>query len=185
MEQGKDKRAMFVYGRFNPPTKGHEMMIQKMINSCPTNKCTPFIVMTKTQNKNKNPLSPNQKSNIMKKMFPNVDVIISSNPLQIVAKLRNAQYDPIAMMLGGNRINNFSWVKNVNKVSAGERNANNPISATLARAGARSGNITQFRKFMSNKLTNENLIGIMGQTKRARSRSPTRSTRTRTRRTGL
>lgn len=47
------KKAIFVYGRFNPPTRGHKAMIDKLIANAKKMGADPYVVVTHTQNKRK------------------------------------------------------------------------------------------------------------------------------------
>ena len=55
-----------VFGRFNPPTIGHKLVLDKA-SSLPGD----YVVYpSRSNDPQKNPLEPAEKSEIMKKMFP-------------------------------------------------------------------------------------------------------------------
>ena len=60
------KSVAFTFGRFNPPTIGHEKLINKVAGASSAFK----IFLSRSEDTKKNPLSPRQKLSIMKKMFP-------------------------------------------------------------------------------------------------------------------
>jgi len=150
------KKAIFVYGRFNPPTRGHKAMINKLLTNAKKMKADPFIVVTHTQNKKKNPLTPDEKRAIIEKLYPGVPVLATSkaqpSPTYIVNKLKKNNYTNISMMVGSNRLNSFGWV-GIPVRSGGMRdpNANNVsgFSATKAREAAVKGNLNTFKKIVN------------------------------------
>jgi hypothetical protein len=163
-----NKKALFTYGRMNPPTVGHKALVKRLINNAKTQGADPFIVVTHTQNKKKNPLTQAEKIEILEKMFPGVPILGTSkaepNPRYIVNKLKNMGYTNIQMMVGSNRVNNFGFV-GVPVVSGGQRdpNANNTTgaSATKAREAARAKNFQKMRVLMNNSLSNQEVKNIM------------------------
>jgi len=70
------KSVAFTFGRFNPPTIGHEKLIKK-VKSLPTNDYKIFL--SRSQDSKKNPLSPSDKLNVMKDMFPQHAINIELN----------------------------------------------------------------------------------------------------------
>jgi len=168
----KTKKAVFVYGRFNPPTVGHKRMIQALIKKANSEKSDPYIVITHTQNKKKNPLTPEEKKKILRKMFPNVKILATSkntpNPKYIVKKLKNMNYKNISMMVGSNRVKSFNWV-GIPVIKGGNRNPNaknnSGVSATKARIAAMKNNKNLFKKSINNKIENKNINNMMKKIK--------------------
>ena len=158
------KKAIFVYGRFNPPTRGHKAMINKLLANAKEIGADPYVVVTHTQNKKKNPLTPEEKKAIIEKLYPGVPVLATSKaepkPTYIVNKLKNKKYTNISMMVGSNRLKNFNWV-GVPVRSGGVRdpNANNVsgFSATKAREAAVKGNLDTFSQIVNTT----NHLGLM------------------------
>ena len=152
-----NSKAVFAYGRFNPPTVGHQMMINKVINMARRNGAKPFVVVTHTQNSKRNPLNQNEKINILQARYPNVEFLRTSReeprPGQLVNRLRKNGYKNLTLVVGSNRVNTFSRImepQNVRVVSAGNRNASAPgvagMSATKVRAIAMNRNLKRFRE---------------------------------------
>lgn len=185
--------GVFVYGRMNPPTKGHRALIEAAKNKR-INKSQPvYVFATSTQNKKNNPLSANEKKQILNTMFAgntNVEIIVlqpgktkMNNAIRI---MRNKGVTPTTLVLGQNRINkgSFAYVENaygIKRVSGGNRNLNSPnspngtmnikkISASKARQAARANE--NLSKFMNNKvpknLVNEIAKKIKNRTTRKR-----------------
>lgn len=149
-------KAIFVYGRFNPPTKGHKAMINKLITNAKEIGADPYVVVTHTQNNKKNPLKPEEKKAIIQNLYPGVPVLATSraepNPIYIVNKLKKNKYTDISMMVGSNRLKSFGFV-GIPVLSGGVRdpNSNNVsgFSATKAREAAVKGNIDTFKKIVN------------------------------------
>ena len=68
------KTLVYAFGRMNPPTNGHGKLVQKVKQIAQQNKADHLIVVSHTQDKHKNPLSPKRKVAHLKKMFPNTNV---------------------------------------------------------------------------------------------------------------
>ena len=150
------KKAIFTYGRLNPPTIGHKVMIDNMLKAAKKAKADPFIVITHTQNKKKNPLSVSEKMELIARLYPGIPILATSKqepkPTYIVNKLKANGYANISMMVGSNRLNQFNWV-GVPIVSGGVRNANTNkptgVSATEARKAAVKGNLKTFARMVN------------------------------------
>ena len=66
--QSQKGQIVFTFGRFNPPTTGHEKLIQKVASVAGSN---PYrIYPSHTQNQKKDPLPHTLKVAYMRKMFP-------------------------------------------------------------------------------------------------------------------
>ena len=71
----------FTFGRFNPPTIGHE----KLINKVKSVRADEYrIYLSRSEDPKKNPLSPRQKLAYMKKMFPSHARNIMINPTNMI-----------------------------------------------------------------------------------------------------
>lgn len=149
------KKAIFTYGRLNPPTIGHKAMIDNLLNLAKKAKADPYIVITHTQDKKKNPLSIDEKMMLIARMYPGVPILATSkqepNPTYIVNKLKTKGYTNLSMMVGSNRLNQFNWV-GIPVLSGGVRNANTNkptgVSATEARKAAVKGNLKTFARMV-------------------------------------
>ena len=64
------KRVVFTWGRFNPPTIGHEKLIEKVASVA--NGDDYFIYPTHTQKRPKDPLPSDKKVEWMKLIMPRV-----------------------------------------------------------------------------------------------------------------
>ena len=70
MTEKKGDTAVFAFGRFNPPTIGHEKLVIAVANVSRSWGGDFFIYPSHTQDSKKNPLNQATKIKYMKKMFP-------------------------------------------------------------------------------------------------------------------
>ena len=56
VEERRGKKAVLTFGRFNPPTSGHELLINKVIAEAKKRRADNFIFASHSQDKKKNPL---------------------------------------------------------------------------------------------------------------------------------
>jgi hypothetical protein len=161
------KSVAFTFGRFNPPTTGHEKLIKK-VQSVPANDYK--IYLSRSEDPKKNPLSARQKLTYMKKMFPqharNIEVNTSNMVLDIATKLYKQGYKEVSMVVGSDRVREFDTIlkkyndvrsrhgyydfDKINVVSAGERDPDaegtTGMSASKMRAAAQQGDVKSFQK---------------------------------------
>jgi nicotinic acid mononucleotide adenylyltransferase len=155
-------RAVVVaWGRMNPPTAGHEMLVNKVKSLAKTRGADAKVFLSHSQDKKKNPLSYLQKIKYAKKAFGKiVQVSDSRNIIDILKSLQDS-YDSITIVVGSDRVNEFkSFTSKYNKkeydfdqinvVSAGERDPDaddvSGMSASKLRDLAARGDIETFMK---------------------------------------
>jgi len=158
--------VLFTFGRMNPPTKGHEKLIQHMIREANAIGANAVIGTSETQNSEKNPLSPQNKLAVLRKMFPGVNAISGRTIGNVMKALGNRGYTNLRLVVGENRARNFGFVT---KAPSLARSSNN-VSATKARKAARNGKSEEgkpFPYYMSNMLSQNNLNAIIRQIKSA------------------
>ena len=104
--------ASFAVGRFQPPTIGHALMIQEVINS----HGDAFIfVSSATTPKSTNPLTAAQKIAALRKMFPRGVTFVDTSecdpkcggPVQANNYLRKKGYTDITLLAGSDRAESF------------------------------------------------------------------------------
>ena len=161
------KTVAFTFGRFNPPTIGHE----KLINKVKSVRADDYrIYLSRSEDPKKNPLSPRQKLAYMKKMFPsharNIMINTTNMILDICTELYKQGYTEISMVVGSDRVREFDTIikkyndvksrhgyynfEKINIVSAGERDPDaegaTGMSASKMRAAAAKGDLSSFSK---------------------------------------
>ncbi len=166
LAEAKDT-IVFGFGRFNPPTTGHEKVIQKTVSVAGSN---PYrIFPSHTQNPKKDPLPQALKTAYMRKMFKkyarNIVVTKSRNAIEIAVELYDQGYKNLVMVVGSDRVKVFdAMLKQYNGVegnahgyykfdsikivSAGERDPDSEgvegMSASKMRAAASEGDMDSF-----------------------------------------
>ena len=167
MHEARRKSLAFTFGRFNPPTIGHEKLINK-VASIRTDDYR--IYLSRSEDPKKNPLSPRDKLSIMKKMFPRharkIQINTTNMILDIASDLHKQGFTEIFMVVGSDRVREFETIlnkyndiksrhgyynfDNINVVSAGERDPDAEgavgMSASKMRAAASKNDLDSFRK---------------------------------------
>lgn len=165
------KTAAFVFGRFNPPTVGHEKVFEKLKSIAGSN---PYrIYASHSNDAKKNPLDFETKVKYLRKMFPRHARNImadgdAKNVFDISVKFYDQGYNNIIMVVGSDRVtefetllNKYNGVKgrhgfyqfaNIEIVSAGERDPDADdvagMSASKLRAAAADNDFVLFSKGM-------------------------------------
>tara|TARA_Y100001968_G_scaffold249514_1_gene234324 strand:+ start:2058 stop:4889 length:2832 start_codon:yes stop_codon:yes gene_type:complete len=167
MHEARRKSLAFTFGRFNPPTIGHE----KLINKVASIRADDYrIYLSRSEDPKKNPLSPRDKLSIMKKMFPRharkIQINTTNMILDIASDLHRQGFTEIFMVVGSDRVREFETIlnkyndiksrhgyynfDNINVVSAGERDPDAEgavgMSASKMRAAASKNDLDSFRK---------------------------------------
>ena len=141
--------VVFTYGRFNPPHKGHRVMIEQIIETARRTNKTPVVVVSHSHGNAKNPLPVENKVRILRRWFPGVTILTSAKDRSIAKIAQNFNKNSI-MVIGQNRKNSFKFL-NFKKVAV-SRSANAP-SATMARTAAAAGNAKAFKNMTGYNLT--------------------------------
>ena len=112
------KVAVFTFGRFNPPTTGHELLINKVKEYAGSNDYYVFPSHT-VDNKGKNPLDPEEKVGFMKEMFPShKSSIVYEKDIKDAIKalkwLEEKGYTDAIFVVGSDRVPAFQFIKKYN-----------------------------------------------------------------------
>ena len=165
------KDIAFTFGRFNPPTAGHEKLLNAVKDH---SKGGPYrIYVSPSHDNKKNPLPPREKIGHMREMFPKHARAIASdhdaaNILQVCSKLYDQGYSEITVVVGSDRVDEFSTLlkkyngsknlstngfynfKSIKVVSAGDRDPDSDdvegVSASKMRGAAQAGDHVAFAK---------------------------------------
>ena len=143
------KSVVFAYGRYNPPHKGHRLLIEQVIETARRTKKTPIIIVSHSVGNAKNPLQVENKVRILRRWLPNVTITASSKEKSIAKITQNFNKNSI-MIVGQNRENSFKFLP-FKKVAI-PRSLNAP-SATMARAAVAAGNAKAFKNMTGYNLT--------------------------------
>ena len=176
MTEKKGDTAIFTFGRFNPPTVGHEKLVVAVANVARKEGGEYFVYPSHTHDSKKNPLSQKQKIQYMKKMFSKhrTNIISSTGrtALEIASELHDKGYTNIVMVVGSDRVKDFQRIldtyngedkahgfydfDSIKVVSAGERDPDaegvEGMSASKMRQSAVEGDYKTFRKGIPSSL---------------------------------
>ena len=173
----EEKVVYFTFGRMNPPTIGHEKLLEKLARTAGKNPYRVFL--SQTQDNKKNPLSYMEKVKFARKMFPRYARSIMLNKkvkniFDVLVTLYNEGYVNVTMVVGSDRVNEFDITINkyngkkaahgfynfrkINVVSAGQRDPDaegaEGASATKQRTAAKENDFTSFSQGLPKKVSN-------------------------------
>ena len=114
IDEAKKDTAVIAFGRMNPPTIGHGVLVDKIVSEAQKHNADHFIFASETQDSKKNPLSHKQKVAYLKKFFPkgNFPVGMAKDPYTAVLYVCSLGYKNIIMVAGSDQVENF---KNIAK----------------------------------------------------------------------
>ena len=167
IHEAREKSMVFTFGRFNPPTIGHQKLIQKVL-SLPADEKK--IYLSRSQDSKKNPLEPNAKLRFMRDMFKFARRNLELNPtnmvLDLMTSIHKKGFTDVTMVVGSDRVREFenilikyNQVKSrhgyydfdtIKVVSAGDRDPDADgavgMSASKMRDAAAKGDKESFKK---------------------------------------
>ena len=164
-EVEKTKGTLTVaFGRFNPPTTGHEKLLNQVAKS--SDEDDYIIVPSRSQDAKKNPLDADSKVGVMRQMFPKHSEKIVNDPanrtiFDVLKKAHNDGYAGVRVVGGADRQKEFDKLvntyngklykfDNIEVVSAGDRDPDaddvTGMSASKQRKAAAEGDLKSFMK---------------------------------------
>jgi hypothetical protein len=90
-EQTNNKTAVIAYGRYNPPTIGHQKLFNKVVEISKKKQADGFIVPTHTVDHKKNPLTFEEKKRLIELMIMTSDLEILDCGKTLIDLLQNLQ----------------------------------------------------------------------------------------------
>jgi len=181
------KRVVFVWGRYNPPTIGHQKLFDNAARVARYWGADLVIYPTHTQNNDKDPLKSDRKVYYLKKMFPQyADNFVYDTTVktmfQALGKLQ-IEYDELVWVAGSDRVPDYGGIlrnrngmtnksgkidftfRKVKCVSAGGRDPDAEgaagWSASKLRKAAKDGKVRLFASGLSNTLTMTEKVELM------------------------
>ena len=117
LKENKGGVAVFTFGRFNPPTIGHEKLLKVVANAASKQRGDYYIFMSQSHDPKKNPLKHDQKQMFMKLIFPkHRKAFIKSkarNALEVASQLHDMKkYSKLVMVVGSDRVEAFNKILN-------------------------------------------------------------------------
>ena len=167
----KTSKLVFAFGRFNPPTIGHDKLMREVISQARKNGANHIVYASASTDKRKNPLDQNTKIKFMKKMFPKNKIAGAGGNQRTfmeVLKFYDKMYGEIIMIAGSDRINEFQKLadkyngkdynyKSIKVVSSGDRDPDaegvTGMSASKMREMAKVNDFKTFKTGLTRNLS--------------------------------
>jgi len=166
--------VVVVFGRFNPPTVGHQKLLDKAAKVAEKKGYELRIYPSRSQDAKKNPLTPDMKISYMRQMFPDYsDYIIddskSKTIFNVLTGANEEGHRNMLIMVGQDRLSEFQGLAHkyngdlydydqLEVVSAGERDPDaddvTGMSASKLRLAAAEGDFKKFAKGVPDSLGN-------------------------------
>ena len=171
LKEAAMKSVVFSFGRMNPPTVGHEKLVDKIQAVARANKADAKLFLSRTEGDDKNPLPYKEKIKLAKMAFPGVvqDTPAGIYPAGFIGllKMLEDKYDKVTIVVGSDRLPNIKALANkyngseykfeeIQVVSAGERDPDEEgvggMSASKMRAAAMAGDLAKFKSGLPARL---------------------------------
>ena len=168
LKEIKSSTIVLAFGRLQPPTTGHRLMLQKMQDVAREHKCSYELWVSKTQDAKKNPLPVDRKVYWAKQAFKDQNIFPAAegviNPVKLLAS-KSGKYSNVIFVAGSDRITAYQTLfdqyngkdytfDSIQVVSAGERDPDaddaSGMSATKMRQAASVNDVATFSKGIPN-----------------------------------
>jgi nicotinic acid mononucleotide adenylyltransferase len=179
------KKVVFAFGRFQPPTTGHELLVKAVQKIASAQGADHVIYASKTEDKKQNPLPVSRKVYYLQRMFAGANFKAANEQERTfieAAKALNKRYKNIVMVAGSDRIAEYKKIlekyngtefkfDTVSVVSAGERDPDSDnasgMSGTKMREAAKAGKFSEFKKGIPHSLTVLDARRLMNEIRKA------------------
>ena len=183
------KTVVMAFGRMNPPTVGHQKLVNKVRELADRHNAHHEVIVSHSQDAQKNPLSQEQKLKHAKRYFPGTNIVGSSkehpNFLAHAQRLHQAGNEHLVMVAGQDRVKEFHDTlkryngthpgalfnfKKISVVSAGARDPDaegvEGMSASKMREHAKNNNFDEFRKGVPGHVSDEHAKELFHDTRK-------------------
>ena len=176
-DQPEEKTAVMAFGRFNPPTIGHEKLIKKVHSVAKEHGASAHVFASHSEGSMKDPLPQDKKLSYLRAISHGAVSIHGSSKqspsiFHAAAKLHEAGHQHLVVVAGSDRVEEFQKnldrynnvpskhghynFKSIKVVSAGQRDPDaegvEGMSGTKMRDHAREGRIEQFKSGLPDAL---------------------------------
>ena len=176
------KTCYFTFGRFNPPTIGHEKLIRAVESQAASDDY--LIYPSQSFKKPDNPLPYDYKVEIMQKMFPwaKIETKACCNTIIKVAQdLMMKEYTDIVMVVGSDRVADFDKLlqkqnkidytfNTIKVISAGERDPDadgaSGMSASKMREAVKDGKTRNFMQGIPDTFSIQQKLELMEEVRK-------------------
>tara|TARA_B100001248_G_scaffold122516_1_gene91718 strand:+ start:447 stop:1799 length:1353 start_codon:yes stop_codon:yes gene_type:complete len=175
--------VVITFGRFNPPTTGHEKLLKSASAEADRSKSDFRVYPSRSVDSKKNPLQPGTKIEYMQKMFPDYADNIKDDAnartiFDVLVACQNIGYKAVTIVVGQDRLSEFQSLaqkyngdlyefEEIKVISAGTRDADaeglEGMSASKMRAAAAEDDFKAFAKGIPNigNMDKKNLYNIL------------------------
>ena len=177
--------AVFAFGRFNPPTIGHQKLLDKVISMANQVNGKGYVFLSQKQNNKTDPLTFKEKQDYLQMFYPQLAIGDAGvkTIIQALQKIQAEGRTRIVMIAGSDRVVEFQKLLNqyngkpdkagndlykfdsIDVVSAGERDPDQEgasgASASKARELANKGQEHEFSKVIMGGNTGKKLYSIL------------------------
>jgi len=185
----EERTVFFTFGRMNPPTTGHEKLMNELAKKSGKNSYR--IYLSQSVDKKKNPLNYMTKVKAVRKFFPKHarQVMLDKkvkNVFDAVTEMFNDGYKNVSMVVGSDRVNEFNTLlkkyngvkgrhglynfNKINVISAGDRDPDaddvSGMSASKMRNLASEGDFTQFSQGLPRNVSNADAKKVYNEVRR-------------------
>ena len=184
-KEGDPADITVAFGRFNPPTVGHEKLLNRV--KTVAGKGEYAIYPSRSNDPKKNPLDPEEKISYMQQMFPKHSERIVNDPesktiFDVLKKSNSAGARSINIVVGADRLKEFENLANkyngelydydrIRVISAGERDAESEgvegMSASKLRKAVASDDFESFSKGLPKGFGDENMKKLYSSLKKS------------------
>ena len=178
-ESKSEKHGVLAFGRMNPPTAGHEQVVNKVHEVAKEHGAEHHVVLSHSQDKKKNPLPADRKVEHAKNAFPGTNVSAASKEkptiLHHAADMHKAGVKHLHVVAGSDRkeamhelLHKYNGqksahghynFKSITVHSSGDRDPDSEgtsgVSGTKMREHAAAGNKEEFHKHLPSKMKAE------------------------------
>ena len=176
LKEAAEKHGVLAFGRMNPPTVGHEAVVNKVHEVAKTHNASHNVVLSHSQDVKKNPLAPAEKVKHAKRAFPDTNITAASKEeptiLHHATKMGKAGVEHLHVVAGSDRADEFHKLlhkyndvpsahghynfKSIKVHSSGQRDPDSEsttgVSASKMRAHASSDNEKEFHAGLPSKM---------------------------------
>lgn len=167
------KKIVIAFGRFNPPTTGHELLVNKTTQFASRNNIPHRIYVTHTEDKKKNPLPQKRKIYFMQRMFGKGANLVGTGGeqrtiIEVAKALQKEKFTDLVLVAGSDRVPQYRKLleqyngkdytfNSIEVVSSGKRDPDSDqadgMSATKMREAAKAGKFAEFKRGIPAKMT--------------------------------
>lgn len=154
-----------IFGRFNPPTIGHERLLRHALSTAQARNADVVVFVSGTQDQKTNPLTYEEKCDVIRKTIPRIIIgpAEARTPLTALAWALQEGYQDITVLVGSDRLVAFTellkkWQQHADpdntivvRAAALPREgamSSEKVSGTTARRLAQQGNLAEFSRIL-------------------------------------